>query len=180
MVDLTRRSFLKGLAGTAVIVALPKIITPLLPAAPAEAVPPPQPVLPPDGITYNWVRTSLLGEPDIENMEARIANGWTFVKPSAHPELPVEDAAVAFERQGLILMQRPTVDCYLDGILEQFMGRDKLSQSARLTIFNLGYVVTKSGAVLDLDGKPYTGDVLPEHAMIAEERRTRRGSYGDA
>lgn len=106
-VELSRRGFLKGLAGTAVIVAMP------LPAIPvASPAPPPANVLdaakPPSGMTYQWVRTHLMGEPDIENVEARIQNGWTFVRPKDQPHMPTEDAALAIENGGLILMEKPT------------------------------------------------------------------------
>lgn len=108
-VDLTRRNFLKGLAGTAVIVAMP---LPVLPSQPAPQ--PPIEVLnsakPPEGFTYQWVRTHLMGEPDIQNVEDRIQNGWTFVLPKEQPHLPKEDAALAIENGGLILMQKPTAD----------------------------------------------------------------------
>ena len=106
-VSPSRRGFLKGLAGVAVIAALPAI-----PMDPATAAPPVD-VLnaakPPDGTTYQWVRTHLLGVPDIENVEARINNGWTFVAPRDQPHMPVADAELAVENGGLILMQKPTV-----------------------------------------------------------------------
>jgi hypothetical protein len=105
-INLSRRGFLKGLAGVAVIAALPAI-----PSEPAPASPPVD-VLnaakPPEGVTYQWVRTHLLGVPEIENVEARINNGWTFVAPRDQPHLPVADAELAVENGGLILMQKPT------------------------------------------------------------------------
>lgn len=108
-VDLTRRGFLKGLAGVAVIAVLPRAAYTPAPSVAAAVVPATEAV-PPPGITYNWVRTSLLGEPDMENLEGRINNGWTFVRPSAHPEMQTEDAAIAFEHGGLILMQCSTAE----------------------------------------------------------------------
>jgi hypothetical protein len=107
IMHMTRRGFLKGLAGTAVIVATPLKLPPA-----AEPMPPPVDVLgsakAPDGLTYQWVRTHLLGEPDIENVEARINNGWSFVAPKEQPHLPTEDAVLAIEQGGLILMQKAT------------------------------------------------------------------------
>lgn len=75
-VDISRRGFLKGLVGTAVIVAVP-ISFPA--ATPEPAVDVLESAKPPAGITYQWVRTHLMGEPDVENVEKRIQNGWTFV-----------------------------------------------------------------------------------------------------
>lgn len=177
-VDLTRRGFLKGLAGTAVIAVLPKV--PLAPAQPAiaEAVPPPATLTPPHGMTYNWVRTSLMGEPDIENLEDRISNGWTFVRPSAHPDMPVEDAAIAFERRGLILMECPTVDCALRNALEQFRERDRLPPGAISRIVPLGYVVLPNGDIVDLHGRPFNGTVSAEHLAIAAKwkQKAERGT----
>ncbi len=177
-IDLTRRGFLKGLAGTAVIAVLPKV--PLKPAQPAiaEAVPPPATLTPPPGVTYNWVRTWLMGEPDFANVEERIDNGRTFVRPSAHPRMLVEDAAVAFERRGLILMQCPTIECALRHAAEQFIKRDKLPPGAISKIVPLGYVVLPSGDITDLNGKPFHGPVSAEHMMVADKwkRRAQRGT----
>ena len=173
-IDLTRRSFLRGLAGTVVIAALPPIpATPVTDPLLASAVAPAADLTPPPGITYNWVRTSLLGEPDIENMEDRIANGWTFVLPSAHPEMPVADATIAFERRGLILMQCPTVECELRHAWEQFTRRDRLPERMHKVMFKTGYVVQNDGSIIDADGKPYSGSVLPDHAVIADKWRRR-------
>lgn len=105
--DVTRRGFLAGLLGTAVIAALPALpdaeATPPIPASPYD-------VKPPDGVTYNWVRTSLLGEPDYENLDERIRNGWKFVTPDSHPDMANTTVDIAIERQGLILMYCPTVE----------------------------------------------------------------------
>lgn len=111
-IELSRRSFLKGLAGVAVIAALPKPIIHAVAAEPkiAQAAEISLDVQAPPGITYQWVRTALMGEPDMENLQNRLDSGWTFVRPSAHPEMPVTDAAIAFETGGLILMEMPTVE----------------------------------------------------------------------
>ncbi len=177
-IDLTRRGFLKGLAGTAVIAVLPKV--PLAPAQPAiaEAVPPPTALTPPHGMTYNWVRTSLMGEPDLANLEERIDHGWTFVRPSAHPDMPVEDAAIAFERHGLILMQCPTLECELRTAEEHFRKRHRLPAEVLKQIVPSGYVVQANGQIVDLDGKPFTGPVSPEHMAIAAKwhKQAERGT----
>jgi len=178
-IDLTRRSFLRGLAGVAVIAVLPKV--PFAPASPAiaEAVAPTATLTPPPGITYNWVRTALMGEPDMANLEDRLNNGWTFVRPSAHPEMPVENAAIAFERHGLILMQCPTIECALRRTFEQFVSKDKLPARMHKVIFNFGYIVQPSGDIIGTDGLPFTGNIAAEHAAIAatwKQRAAERAS----
>jgi hypothetical protein len=111
MVELTRRGFLAGLFATAVIVAnVPKAS--LL----ADVIEPIDPwgIKAPPGWTYQWVRSALLGEPDPENVQKRLDNGWTFVLPAAHPGAPVSTVQKAIETSGLILMQKTTaaVDAY--------------------------------------------------------------------
>lgn len=103
--DLTRRGFLAGLLGTAVIAVAPKAA--LIETAP---VPPIDPwsIQAPHGLTYQWVRTALLGEPDPANVQARLDNGWIFVVPEAHPGAPVSTVERAIKTSGLILMQKPT------------------------------------------------------------------------
>lgn len=103
MVDLTRRGFLAGLLGTAVIVSLPKQV-----AAAAPKPIDPWSIKAPDGTTYQWVRTALLGNADPANVQARLDNGWTFVAPAVHPGAPVSTVEEAIETHGLILMQKPT------------------------------------------------------------------------
>ena len=172
-IDLTRRSFLKGLTGVAVIAVLPKV--PIAPASPAiaESVAPTATLTPPPGITYNWVRTALMGEPDMANLEDRLNNGWTFVRPSAHPEMPVEDAAIAFERQGLILMQCPTIECELRAIAERFAKKDRLSHKMQAETVRLGYIVQPSGDIIGTDGRPFTGNISAEHAAIEARWKQR-------
>lgn len=103
MVDLTRRGFLAGLLGTAVIVALPKQTTAIAPD-PID----PWSIKAPEGTTYQWVRTALLGEPDPANVQARLDNGWAFVAPTVHPGAPASTVEQAIETHGLILMEKPT------------------------------------------------------------------------
>jgi hypothetical protein len=109
--QLSRRGFLAGLLGTAVIAVIPNAAAPVE-AAVETVVPPIDPfaITAPPGWTYQWVRCALLGEPDPENVQARIDNNWTFVEPAAHPGAPVSTAQAAIEACGLILMQKPTAD----------------------------------------------------------------------
>lgn len=106
MVDLTRRGFLAGLLGTAVIVSLPGVVAPAAEITPID----PWSIKAPPGWTYQWVRTALLGEPDPENVEKRLNNGWAFVVPETHPGAPVSTVEKAIETSGLILMQKRTAD----------------------------------------------------------------------
>lgn len=103
----TRRGFLAGLLGLTVVAVLPKApnLAPVLP----EAIDP-WSIRAPEGWTYQWVRTALLGEPDPENVAKRIDNGWTFVAPAVHPGAPVSTVENAIAASGLILMQKPTVE----------------------------------------------------------------------
>jgi hypothetical protein len=105
-VQFSRRGFLQGLFGVSVIAALPTVIAETQVIGKIATFD----VKVPDGITYNWVRTSLLGVPDIENLQDRLNNGWTFVAPAIHPELPHTEATNAIDRMGLVLMQCPTVE----------------------------------------------------------------------
>lgn len=115
MTDLDRRGFLGGLLGVTVIAALPLEMVVDGNLADVSPVRVPvfdfklmQSIQAPDGWTYNWVRSALLGEPDPLNVQRRIDAGWTFVEPSAHPELPSVTAENAISGLGLILMQKQT------------------------------------------------------------------------
>ena len=106
--QLTRRGFLAGLLGATVIAVVPKGAALALDAA----VPPIDPwaIQAPPGTTYMWVRCALLGEPDPENVEVRLNNGWKFVEPKVWPGAPLSTAEKAIETGGLILMEKPTVE----------------------------------------------------------------------
>lgn len=103
-IDVTRRGFLAGLLGAAVIAVIPKEAQALIEIEPID----PWAIKAPPGITYQWVRCALLGEPDPDNVEKRLGNGWTFVAPARHPGAPVSTAEKAIETCGLILMEKPT------------------------------------------------------------------------
>ena len=107
MTELSRRGFLAGLFGTAVIAVVPaEAAVETVPVAPID----PYAIAAPPGWTYQWVRSALLGVSDPENVQKRLDNGWTFVEPAAHPGAPVSDAKAAIEAGGLILMQKRTAD----------------------------------------------------------------------
>ena len=69
--------------------------------------PPQLPV--PAGTTYQWVHTTLMGEPDLQSLHQRLDSGWTFVAPSVHPTSLAMTVDEAIGRQGFCLMGKPTV-----------------------------------------------------------------------
>lgn len=103
-ITATRRGFLAGLLGTTVIAVMPKAAT-IAEAAPTIDV---YEITAPDGWTYQWVASHVMGEPTPMNVQARLDKGWTFVAPATHPEKPAIDIARAVEGGGLILMQKET------------------------------------------------------------------------
>ena len=92
--------------GLAVIAAIPKAPG----EAPVAETIDPWSIKAPDGLTYQWVRSHLLGEPDPETVEKRLGNGWVCVEPEAHPGAPVSNVEQAVASGGLILMAKPTVE----------------------------------------------------------------------
>ncbi len=100
-ITATRRGFLAGLLGTSVIAVLPK-------ASIAGTTPSLQPyeIAAPDGWTYQWVASHVMGEPTPMNVQARLDSGWAFVAPATHPTVPAVDIARAVDGGGLILMQK--------------------------------------------------------------------------
>ncbi len=117
-----------GLFGTAVIAVVPK--SALIEVAPVPIDP--WSIQAPPGITYQWVRSALLGEADPANIQARLDNGWAFVAPSVHPGAPVSTVEKAIETQGLILMQKPTPDVELTLARERALRMDADHRVARL------------------------------------------------
>lgn len=109
MAETSRRGFLRGLLGLTVVAVLPKLAFGIpidrggLPVGPWD-------IKAPDGTTYQWVRTALLGEPDPENVRLRLTNGWKFVTPAEQPGAPTYELGNAVENGGLVLMQKPTAD----------------------------------------------------------------------
>lgn len=101
---ITKRDFLIAMLGTQVIAVLPK--QPSL--AGAAPVLDPFAVAAPEGWTYQWVRSSLMGEPDPYNVQQRLDNGWTFVPADRHPAAELHDLGEAVKHYGLILMQKET------------------------------------------------------------------------
>lgn len=102
--ETTRRGFLQGLLGAVVICALPKEVQAL-----ARDDFDPFSITAPDGWTYQWVRTAVMGEKDERALEARLLNKWTFVKPLMYPQAPVGTLRHAIESHGLVLMEKSTV-----------------------------------------------------------------------
>lgn len=102
--DLSRRSFLKGLLATTVVVSMPKAAAEALKLDPAVL----DEITPPPGVTYMWVRTALMGTPDPENVEKRLKNGWKFVEAAQVPRASTATLEHAIEAQGLVLMEKPT------------------------------------------------------------------------
>jgi len=106
-IEPTRRGFLQGLLGVPVVAAIPALAS--LPAgADAPKALDWQAIKAPPGLTYQWVRTALLGVPDPENVQKRLDNGWIFVGPDTHAGAPVSTLGTAVEHGGLVLMAKAT------------------------------------------------------------------------
>lgn len=69
---------------------------------------------PPVGLTYRWVRESMLGKPDPSNVSRRIREGWEPVRPEELPtgwDLPTMDSGKfsgVIYNDGLLLCKMPT------------------------------------------------------------------------
>ncbi len=103
---ISKRDFLVAMLGTNVIAVMPKQSTvpgsaPVLDPFAVEA---------PKGWTYQWVRSSIMGEPDPHNVQQRLDNGWTFVPTDRHPGIASHDLDTAVKGYGLILMQKPSAE----------------------------------------------------------------------
>lgn len=66
----------------------------------------------PHDVVYQWVRESVLGAHDPNNMSENLIAGWVPVRADRHPELvpppfPGSKADELIRRGGLILCQRP-------------------------------------------------------------------------
>lgn len=129
----SRRGFLKGLLSVPVIsVAAPALAK----AAGANAGTTAPDALDwtaikaPPGLTYQWVRTSIMGDPDPANVQLRLDNGWIFVGPDTHKGAPVSTVGTAIETGGLILMAKASSEIAKtftnkDGRVEIFISEDK-------------------------------------------------------
>lgn len=102
----TRRGFLQGLLGLTVVAIVPGMKETA--AEPIAKLIDPYAIKAPEGITYQWCRTSLLGEPDPENIRLRLTNGWKFVAPNIHTGAPTSKLGDAVEHGGLVLMEKST------------------------------------------------------------------------
>src|SRR5262245_38698991 len=120
-VNVSRRQVLAGIIGTATsVIAIPGDAR--FAAIGSELWPTPAPlpfgvakvdpyaIAAPQGWVYQWCRSALLGEPDPENIQIRLDNGWTFVEPADHPGAPVVNTEAAIGHGGLILMKKPKID----------------------------------------------------------------------
>ena len=62
----------------------------------------------PDGTTYTWVNTTIMGDPDLARLQQRLATGWSFVTPDTHPDALAMTMGEAILSQGFCLMAKPT------------------------------------------------------------------------
>lgn len=92
----------------------------------------------PPGMTYQWVRATLAGQEDPENLILAEQNGWTPVPAGRHPELAGLRAAETnpngeIRRGGQILMEQPKEYYQEAQEMDQFSARHAVeSQIARL------------------------------------------------
>jgi hypothetical protein len=75
-----------------------------------ETLPSPNPR---PGISHRWVRTSMLGVPDVQNISGKFKEGYEPVKAEDYPELSMHAAtdgrfAGSIEAPGLVLCSIPT------------------------------------------------------------------------
>jgi hypothetical protein len=63
----------------------------------------------PSGMAYQWVRATLAGQEDPENLILAEQNGWQTVPAGRHPELAGSRVSPESEirRGGLVLMEQP-------------------------------------------------------------------------
>jgi hypothetical protein len=89
----------------------------------------------PPHMAYKWVRKTLAGMEDGENMIMHDLNGWTPVPANRHPELAGRHAKAddCIVRGGLMLMEQPKEYQQEAQQLEQFAAQNQLeTQIARL------------------------------------------------
>ncbi len=110
MIQTSRRGFLAGLLGTSVIAVLPIPTQQVFGAGVTALDDPFGQILPPDGTTYQWITSAVMGQPCPENVEGFLSRGWKFVAPSSHPGAPTASAENAIATMGLILVEKPTIE----------------------------------------------------------------------
>jgi len=86
------------------------------------------PVIIPDGWTYEWKRYSTFGAIDHTYMGHLRRMGWEEVPASRHPEMMPKGNHAHIERKGMILMQRPAV------ITEEFRRRELREARERVRV----------------------------------------------
>ena len=102
--------------------------------SPRNILPDPEPE---EGWVFRWIRTSMVGFPDITNVFSRFREGWEPVKAEDHPELKIlsdQDSRWAEEGSievgGLLLCKCPEEvvkqrkDYYQDVATQQMRGID--------------------------------------------------------
>ncbi len=104
-VELSRRGFLGALLGTVVVAVIPKPLQAIVEVAEID----PFDIVAPNGTTYQWITSHVMGHPCPENIEGFLARQWTFVDPRAHPGAPTSTLHRAIDAGGLLLVQLPTV-----------------------------------------------------------------------
>lgn len=107
--------------------------------------------LQPDGFTYQWKVRTVLGQELPQRQLEQAKTGWEAVPAGRHPELmPHGWTGSAIEREGLILMERPTV-------IEDEMKRRERKEARDLVRGNtekLSGVPEGQFARVDAQGKP--------------------------
>lgn len=89
----------------------------------------------PPGMVYQWVRATLAGQEDPENLILAEQNGWQCVPAGRHPELAGQRAAPESEirRGGLVLMEQPKEWAQEAKEMDEFAARHAVeSQISRL------------------------------------------------
>lgn len=86
----------------------------------------------PDGMTYEWKRKQVYGEPDLANMLALQRNGWREVPKDRHPER-------ALELDGLVLMECPTQFVQMSREEDRRVARRERSQGRPRTELPSGF-----------------------------------------
>lgn len=69
----------------------------------------PPDLAPPAGTNYHWANLTVMGTPDLEGMQKKLRDGWTFVPPSAHHGASAMPLDEAIECQAFCLMEKATI-----------------------------------------------------------------------